>query len=105
MYPSNKSRAGKTKWQKKHWKELSLGGTELTDYYRRKKLEKARQLLKNPKKRGKQGWVVTVNGHIWPPSQVSGSKFPTKAQAKKLQKSVKAEMGKATVKIRNVEQI
>ena len=26
-------------------------------------------------------------------------------QAKKLQRSVKAEMGKATVKIRNVEQI
>jgi len=63
------------------------------------------RLLKTPKKKGKSGWVVTVNGHIWPPSQVRDSKFPTKAQAKALQKEVKKEMGRATVKIRNVEQL
>jgi hypothetical protein len=57
------------------------------------------------KNKNKRGFVVTVNGSIWPPSQVRGPKFPTKAQAKKLAKEVKKEMGKATVRIREVEQL
>ena len=50
------------------------------------------------KKKRIAGYFVLVNGQIWPPSQVRG-KYPTKAQAKKLRKKVKAEMGKARVTI------
>ena len=49
------------------------------------------------------GYVVTVNGKIWPPSQVRGSRFPTKAQAQRLRKTVKSEMGKATVRVQRIE--